>query len=310
MEDRAAWLKLRNKGLGGSDAGIIVGVNPWKSPYQLWLEKTGQVEPENISEKEAVYWGTQLEDMVAREFMKRTGKKVQRHGMLESAAYPFLLANVDRLVVGEDAGLECKTTSAFKYKDWEGDNVPDSYYVQCQHYMMVTGLPRWYIAALIGGQHYVWKCIERNEDDIEALFAAEHVFWTKNVTCGIPPEVDGSVSCAEALREHFHGGDVEAVRLPRDIASEIESIHCFEEAKKNAEEEIRVRENHIKALMGDHEKSPSMAMTSTPAAASHGRRARATRPSTRSACAPSGRTFTSSTSGRESPAGFSASAEF
>lgn len=253
MEDRAAWLKLRNKGLGGSDAGIIVGVNPWKSPYQLWLEKTGQVEPENISEKEAVYWGTQLEDMVAREFMKRTGKKVQRHGMLESAAYPFLLANVDRLVVGEDAGLECKTTSAFKYKDWEGDNVPDSYYVQCQHYMMVTGLPRWYIAALIGGQHYVWKCIERNEDDIEALFAAEHVFWTKNVTCGIPPEVDGSVSCAEALREHFHGGDVEAVRLPRDIASEIESIHCFEEAKKNAEEEIRVRENHIKALMGDHE---------------------------------------------------------
>ena len=156
MEDRAAWLKLRNKGLGGSDAGIIVGVNPWKSPYQLWLEKTGQVEPENISEKEAVYWGTQLEDMVAREFTKRTGKKVQRHGMLESVAYPFLLANVDRLVVGEDAGLECKTTSAFKYKDWEGDNVPDSYYVQCQHYMMVTGLPRWYIAALIGGQHYVW----------------------------------------------------------------------------------------------------------------------------------------------------------
>ena len=61
------------------------------------------------------------------------------------------------------------------------------------------------------------------------------------------------MSCAEALREHFHGGDVEAVRLPRDIASEIESIHCFEEAKKNAEEEIRVRENHIKALMGDHE---------------------------------------------------------
>ena len=100
MEDRAAWLKLRNKGLGGSDAGIIVGVNPWKSPYQLWLEKTGQVEPEDISEKEAVYWGTQLEDMVAREFMKRTGKKVQRHGMLESAAYPFLLANVDRLVIG------------------------------------------------------------------------------------------------------------------------------------------------------------------------------------------------------------------
>ena len=118
MEDRAAWLKLRNKGLGGSDAGIIVGVNPWKSPYQLWLEKTGQVEPEDISEKEAVYWGTQLEDMVAREFTKRTGKKVQRHGMLESVAYPFLLANVDRLVIGEDAGLECKTTSAFKYKDW------------------------------------------------------------------------------------------------------------------------------------------------------------------------------------------------
>jgi len=254
--NRAGWLMNRNMGIGGSDAGAIVGLNPYKGAYQVWLEKTNQVAPQDVSEKEAVYWGNVLEPVVATEFTARTGKKVTRHGMLRSKEYPFLLANVDRLVMGEDAGLEIKTAGGFKDKEWEGDKLPDSYYVQCQHYMMVTGLKRWYIAALIGGPyfHLVWKCIERNEDDIMALFDAEKEFWAR-VQDMTPPDIDGSEACASALAERFQGGEKEAVRLPQDLAALVTNIRQLEDVKKSADLSIRAAENKIKAFMGDHEEA-------------------------------------------------------
>ena len=172
MKDRKAWEKLRNIGIGGSDAAIIAGLNRWKSPFKLWQEKTGQVEPEDLSDNEYVYWGTVLEQAVADRFTELTGLKVKKCGTLQSLDYPFMIANVDRLVVGENAGLECKTANGFKAKEWEGDNVPDGYYLQCQHYMAVTNCEKWYIACLIGGNHFVWKEIPRNEEDITALIAA------------------------------------------------------------------------------------------------------------------------------------------
>ena len=150
QNDRAAWLKARNAGIGGSDASVIVGVNKWKSPFALWMEKTGQADPDSLDDNEYVYWGNVLEETVAREFTKRTGKEVHRRGLLQHDTIPYLLASVDRIVVGENAGLECKTANGFAAKLWEGDEVPDAYYVQCQHYMAVTGAERWYIAALIG----------------------------------------------------------------------------------------------------------------------------------------------------------------
>lgn len=88
MEDRDAWLKIRTSGIGGSDAGTIMGSNPWKSPYQLWLEKTGQVEAEDISNKGPVYWGTKLEPLIAKKFTEETGKKVERMGMLRHISDP------------------------------------------------------------------------------------------------------------------------------------------------------------------------------------------------------------------------------
>ena len=167
MQDRDAWLKMRMAGIGGSDAGTIVGDNPWKSSYALWLEKTGQIVPEDISDKEPVYWGTALEDIVAKEFTKRTGKRVRRCGTMQNTKKRWMLANVDRLIIGEQAGLECKTTNAFNYKEWQDDGLPNSYYWQCQHYMLCTGLPMWYIAVLIGGQHYDFKPVPRNDEDID-----------------------------------------------------------------------------------------------------------------------------------------------
>ena len=106
----------------------------------------------------SAYFGNVLEEVVAQEFAKRTGLKVQRrNAILQHPAYPWMLANVDRLIVGERIGLECKTASEYLKKEWEGEEIPVTYLLQCQHYMAVTGYEAWWIAVLIGGNKFVYK---------------------------------------------------------------------------------------------------------------------------------------------------------
>mgnify|MGYP000921289846 FL=1 len=252
MADEKKWLEARREGIGGSDASIIVGLNRWKSPFQLWLEKTGKAEPEDLSDNEYVYWGKVLEEAVANRFCELTGKKVQRRGLLQMDDYPYIRANVDRMVVGENAGLECKTCNGFAAKEWEDDEVPAAYYVQCQHYMMVTGCERWYIAVLIGGNHFVWKEIPRNDNEIDLLLQAEIDFWHK-VEAGIMPEVDGSESCKDALVAEFRGGNTEPLTLPDAAEVIIERIRALDDAKKNTEEDLEHHKNQLRRLMGDYE---------------------------------------------------------
>lgn len=252
MQERENWLAARRLGIGGSEAASIVGLNPWKSAYQLWLEKTGQVEPENISDKEVVHFGTKLEQLVADEFCEREGKKVERCGMYQNKQNPFMLGSFDRLLVGEDAGLECKTTSVFNKKEWDAGEVPPNYYVQCQHYMLVSGLPRWYIACLVGGNHFVSWTVERDEEDIAALAAAERDFWQR-VQSNTPPELDGSDSCSQALRERFSGGQVEPVALPSDSLALIQRYDELKETKTSIDTQLKEVQNKLCAMLGDNE---------------------------------------------------------
>ncbi len=253
MVDRNDWLNMRRKGIGGSDAGAIMGSNPWKSPYQLWLEKTGRAEPEDISEKPAVRWGTVLESPIADEFARQTGKRIRRAGMMQSVQDPWMLANVDRLILGERAGLEIKTTNAFSAKDWDDDKLPDSYYWQCQHYMMTTGLPVWYIAVLIGGQDFRWKAIPRNDEQIQELYEAERTFWNTHVLGDIPPELDGSSATGEALKEQFPGGKEGIVDLTVLGQPYLDMYYGFKEQVKELKDKQDEMQHKICALMGDYE---------------------------------------------------------
>lgn len=252
MEDEQKWLEARRAGIGGSDAAVIVGLNRWKSPFQLWLEKTGRAEPEDLSDNEYVYWGKVLEEAVANRFCELTGKKAQRRGLLQMDGCPYIIASVDRMVVGENAGLECKTCNGFAAKEWEGDEVPAAYYVQCQHYMMVTGCERWYIAVLIGGNRFVWKEIPRNDKEIDLLFQAETEFWHK-VQEGIMPEVDGSESCKDALVAEFQGGIAEPLTLPGMAVGIIEQIRKIEDAKNDLENNSEFYKNQLRKMMGSYE---------------------------------------------------------
>ena len=252
MKDRGAWLKVRNGGIGGSDASVIVGMNKWKSPFQLWMEKTGQKEPDDLSDNEAVYWGTVLESAVANRFSEITGKKVCKRGLMQSEEYPWMLASIDRDVVGENAGLECKTGDIRTKAAWEDDNIPDAYYIQCQHYMAVTGAERWYIAALLGGNRFVWKTVKRNDEDIKALIDAEKTFWGM-VQTNTMPKVDGSDSCKMALSERFSSVKPEEIDLPNEAEEIISKIDNMQNAVDDLQLSIDEQKNLLREMLGEFE---------------------------------------------------------
>ncbi len=154
-------MQNRKDFIGGSDISAVMGVSRWCTPLQLWAEKTGEVEPEDISEKEHVHFGHVLEDVVAKEFEQRTEKKVRRSPQIyQDNTLPYMRCQVDRLVTGTDELLEAKTCSAWGAKDWEGEEIPIEYILQVSWQLMITGRKVGYIAVLIGGQKFVWKEIK------------------------------------------------------------------------------------------------------------------------------------------------------
>ena len=169
------WHAERRKRIGGSDAGTILGLNKYSSPYALWAEKTCRVTPEDISDREAVRLGHDREVYVAKRFAEATGKRVRRENhFLVNSDYPFAHALPDRMVIGENAGLECMTTSCFESpKQCAEGEFPAVWYCQIMHYMMVTGAPVWYLAVLCFGRGFYWFRVERAEGEISALAAAE-----------------------------------------------------------------------------------------------------------------------------------------
>lgn len=251
--DKLEWLKERQRGIGGSDVGAILGVNKWKTPFQVYLEKTEEITEVN-EQSEAAYWGTELEDMVAREFAKRTGKKVRRDTKhFISKDYPFMVANIDRRVVGENAILECKTVNQFGAKEWEGEDIPASYLLQVQHYLYVTGAEKGYIAALIGGQRFVWKEVPKDEELISMIIEAEKDFWHK-VQNGIPPTLDGSSAAEKYLNERYKTEEPGySVDLTSEYETMIDEYMDLKERHKELGEEVKAIENNIKLALKDAE---------------------------------------------------------
>jgi len=199
---REQWLELRKKGIGGSDSAAIVGLDRYRSAFDVYAEKIG-LKPEQ-PDNEAMRQGRDLEQYVAERFMEATGKKVRRrNAILQHPEHPFMLANIDRWVVGENAGFEAKTTSVLNRCKFSQGEYPPSYYVQCVHYMAVTGAERWYLAVLVLNKAFHVFTIERDEAEIKALIEAEKNFWENHVLKQIPPTPDGSESTSELLKQMF-----------------------------------------------------------------------------------------------------------
>ena len=201
--DNTGWLRLRKSGIGGSDAGAICGVNPFSNAMKVFKDKTSEEIEEQ--DNEAIRIGHDLENYVAQRFTEATGLKVRKSNfMYRSTEHPFMIADVDRLVVGEDAGLECKTASAYNADKWADGDIPLHYVMQCYHYMAVTGKRVWYIAAVILGREFTYRKLEWDDELIGRLISIEDNFWNNHVVKGIIPPPDGSKVCDEVIQQYFH----------------------------------------------------------------------------------------------------------
>lgn len=245
------WLNVRRESIGGSDAAAIVGMNDHVSPYSLWCNKTKRTldAPDN----EAMRIGRDLEDYVARRWCEQTQKRAKRiNAILKREEYPFAHANVDRWVVGENAGLECKTTSILRLKDFKNGEYPQNYYAQCVHYMAITGAERWYLAVLVLGKGFYHFTIERDCAEIEALMGAEKDFF-ELVKTDTPPEIDGSQATTDAINAIYGKSRfAEAVDL---FGSEqlIEKYLSAKRLKSEVQKQIDELENRLKDQLKDAE---------------------------------------------------------
>lgn len=243
---REEWLALRRQGIGGSDAGAVCGVSPYANALTVYRDKTGgALEKE---ENESMRQGRDLEEYVAKRFTEATGLKVRRsHAMYQSGEHPFMIADVDRLVVGEDAGLECKTASAYSADKWKDGDIPLHYILQCLHYMIVTGKKAWYLAAVILGREFVCRRIEWDAELAGSLVGIEEAFWNNHVLAGKMPDPDGTEASEEVIRGYFHTAKkektVELVGFDEKLAHRselLEQIEALTRERKQIEQEIKM----------------------------------------------------------------------
>ena len=204
---REDWLAVRKQGIGSSDAAAAVGLNPYKSQLELWMEKTGRDESlpklDPQDEESPAYWGNVLEPIVAWHYSKRSGNRVRRiNAVLQhpDPKLPWMLANIDREVIGADDVqiLECKTAGINGARLWK-EGVPEYVQLQVMHQLAVTGKQAADVAVLLGGQHLEIHRIERDESMIARLVDLERLFWDY-VVSDTPPPADGTDSAEAALR--------------------------------------------------------------------------------------------------------------
>ncbi len=249
--DKESWLQYRKQGIGGSDAGAVCGLNPYRTAIQVYYDKTS----DSIEEidNEAMRQGRELEEYVAKRFCEASGKRVRRaNAMFYDEKNPFMLADVDRMIVGENAGLECKTASPYSEEKWRDDKIPLSYQLQCYHYMSVCNADAWYIAVLIYGRDFKYYRIERDDEVIGNLIRIEEEFWNEYVLKRVIPDPDGSKTADAAIAERFKEsksttipltGFDERLERRQEILSLLEKI----------ETEKRQIDQELKLYLGDAE---------------------------------------------------------
>jgi len=244
---REQWLDWRMRGIGGSDAAAVCGVSKWRGPLTVYMEKKGLLERSEPGE--SAYWGTTLEDVVAQEFVKRTGLRVRRrNAMFRHPMFPWMIANVDREMVGANVGLECKTTSAYRSGEWDGDELPDEYFIQIQHYMAVMGWGACWTAVLIGGQRFLCKKVERNNTLIAQIVEKEREFWEEHILKDVPPTIGMADDAAEIWPEDTDAEMVQPDEMSEQLAVELEVVR---QQKKEVEERENLLVLKLQEIIGE-----------------------------------------------------------
>ena len=240
------WQEYRQsqKGIGGSDVATILGLNPYKTAFTLWLEKTGQIEPAAI-ENEYVEWGNILEPVIREKFARETGFEVKENPyVLQHDEHDFMIANIDGEVLDPEKGewgvLEIKTANERMKKDWE-EGPPHHYMLQIQHYLATMDYGYAYVACLIGGNHFKYFEIIRDDYIIDSIITAEMNFM-KMVEENISPEISGHKADSEWLAATFP----DALDEESELEPDLEALAIrYTEIQKDIKE-LQVEADYIK----------------------------------------------------------------
>jgi putative phage-type endonuclease len=243
----------RKKYIGGSDISAVMGLSRYKTPLQIWGEKTGLIEPKDLSDNEYVYWGTKHEETIAQEFEKRTGLEILDGEVYTHSEYPYMVAHTDRTVYNHKSGinsvLECKTAS--RSGEWKVGEIPQEYILQVNWYMGLSGLHHAYIACLITGNKYVIKEMQFDGELFETQVSVAKDFW-RMVEQKIMPDV--RADDADTLLELYPFANSESVTVSNEeLDNSVAYLSEKEIELKEIEKEIDTIKNEIKALMGETE---------------------------------------------------------
>lgn len=250
------WLQLRKQGITGTDLGGLTGVSKYTTPIRIYLDKTGAIPPTEDNEK--MYWGRVMEDVIKKEFALRHKefKVLKPNAILQHYETDWALANVDGIINrdGEKGILEIKTVSEYLKYLWGSEEVPPQYMVQIQWYMYVTGATFGYFAAVLGGNEYIEKYVERDQELIDMLVSIAKDFWENNYLKKNPPAVDGSEASTNLLSSLY---PVAVEKTEIDLTDEaltfIEKREELKAQEKVLKEEISECENQLKSLLQDNE---------------------------------------------------------
>jgi putative phage-type endonuclease len=250
-ESQEEFALARRSGIGGSDVAAVLGLSKWKTPYDLYLEKTG-VTIEDSSKAELFHFGHVLEDVIAQEFSRRNSMKVQRRNtMFRHPLHPELIGNIDRRVVGGGV-LECKTADKYTAQLWDddgGDKIPPYYLCQVMHYLHVTGSKYGWLAVLIGGNEYRQYKIDYDKELAELMAAKCVEFWRNHVLTGIAPE---PVTAAD-LAKMYRSVEGKVIKADEHIQAACEVLRTMKDQQKAVESSIEDYEIQIKKFMTDSE---------------------------------------------------------
>ena len=246
---REEWLALRRHGIGSSDAPAVCGLDPYRKPIQVYMDKLG-LEPDRPS-NEAAEWGRLLEDLIAAEFARRTGKKVRRlNAIFQSREHPFMIAEPDRELPGR-ALLEIKTTGLPHKREWDNDQVPERVMVQVQHQLVVMGAERAFVACLVGGQELLIREVWPDRQLQQALVDIERRFWFEHVAVRVPPPPDDSEAYSRAMAALYPGEAGKTVELPDSARELIVDYLMANRAIREWEARKRAAQNALESMLGN-----------------------------------------------------------
>ncbi len=249
--------KGRNTFIGGSDVGSIMGVNPYKSAYDLYLEKSEQIERENIDDKLQIKLGHKMEQVVAELYEEETGEKVQlSNKSYKCKEYPFLVGHIDRKIVGKKKGLEIKTTSSYNKTDYAEGEVPPYHYYQCLFYMMITGMHDWDLATLRDNHSFYITHIEWNEEIAQDMLNRIIHFWNCVEKKEWDGAIDGTESTTRALDKAYPAEKVTNAIVPLQssfLPMNFEELEQIDKSLKELTELKKSFENTLKEAMGEAE---------------------------------------------------------